>query len=221
MRRPSRLRGRRGTTRWIAAPVACAVLGCLLVGFAAEVVCEEPANGSADGLRMVFPPNRSVLLSGEFNLICTAKQDSLEADGEIVDWDAFKPPLGVARLMLYNGRSKIRIGKEQLEVFVASDAEKPGGPEGWQLCRNHPISRKKRCGACHETTEQAGLTGVGELKSYKACFECHESVEFELTHSHPLEPIEHCQMCHSLHGSSRKALLKAPAKKLCAECHDS
>ncbi len=62
---------------------------------------------------------------------------------------------------------------------------------------------------------------MGELKSYKACFECHPAVEFEVVHSHPLEPIEHCQMCHGLHASKEEALLKAPVKELCADCHDS
>ncbi len=97
----------------------------------------------------------------------------------------------------------------------------PDGPDGWPMVRNHPISRKKRCTACHETKQEGDLTGVGELKSYKACFVCHDAVEFEAIHSHPLEPIEHCQMCHSPHGATEKALLKAPVKKLCAECHDS
>ena len=62
---------------------------------------------------------------------------------------------------------------------------------------------------------------VGELKDYTACFECHGAVEFDVTHSHPLEPLEHCPMCHALHGSSREGLLKAPVKQLCADCHES
>ena len=62
---------------------------------------------------------------------------------------------------------------------------------------------------------------MGKLKDYKACFVCHPPVEFEAIHSHPLEPIEHCQDCHTLHSSSREGLLKAPVKKLCMECHDA
>ncbi len=46
------------------------------------------------------------------------------------------------------------------------------------------------------------------------------SGSFDVIHSHPLEPIEHCQICHALHGSTREGLLKAPPK-LCADCHDA
>ncbi len=151
------------------------------------------------------------------------QQGSLEADGQAVEWEPFSPPLRVAHVSLYPGRNRLQIGDRQLEVFVARTIDKPGAPDGWEVCRTHPMQGQgaKRCADCHQTQQTAAGTSVGELKSYKACFECHPAVEFELIHSHPLEPIEHCQMCHSMHGSSRKSLLKAPAKKLCAECHDS
>ena len=192
----------------------------LLSVYAAEVACDKE-KPSVDGFEMIFPPDHSVLEAGNFSLICRANGGALEVDGELIDWQAFKPPLRVARVSLYSGRNSLKIGDKKVEVFVAGDPDDPGGPDGWPMVHKHRISRKKRCTACHETKLQGDLTEVGELKSYKACFECHESVEFEAIHSHPLEPIEHCQMCHSPHGSKEKFLLKAPAKKLCGECHDS
>ena len=203
--------------------LACGVLVCLVLVYSGKVTSEEPGEVDGGGVRLVFPPDRSVLVSGELDVICRAEQGALEVEGEQYEWEPFEPPLRVSRVSLYPGPNKLRIGSRQLEVFVAKTADQPGGPEGWQLCRNHPISGQgaKRCAACHQTQPRSELTGLGELKSYKACFECHRAVEFEAVHAHPLEPIEHCQMCHSLHSSTRKALLKAPIKELCADCHDS
>ncbi len=199
-------------------------LGLLSVGllsiYAAEVEGEKE-KPSPDVFEMIFPPDHSVLEAGSFSVICKANGGTLEVDGESIEWQDFKAPLRVARVSLYSGRNTLKIGDKQVEVFVADDPDEPGGPDGWPLVYNHRINRKKRCTACHETKREGDLTEVGELKSYKACLECHELVEFEAIHAHPLEPIEHCQMCHSPHSSKEKFLLKAPAKKLCDQCHDS
>ncbi len=192
----------------------------LLSVYAVEVDC-KPEKPSADVFEMIFPPDHSMLEAGNFEVICKANGGTLEVDGELIEWQAFKSPLRVARVSLYSGRNTLKIGDQQVEIFVVGDPDDPGGPEGWPLIHKHRISRKKKCGACHETKLEGDLTEVGELKSYKACFECHELVEFEVTHAHPLEPFEHCQRCHSPHGSKEEFLLKAPAKKLCTECHDS
>lgn len=201
--------------------VGCIVLGCLLMAYSAEVTSNEPAK--VDNFHLLFPPNHAVLLSGDIDVICRAKQGNLEVEGEVCEWEPFEPPLRVAHLNLYPGRNRLQIGTRQLEIFLAKTADEPAAPKGWEIYRNHSIdgTGAKRCAKCHETKQNGELAAVGEVKSYRACFECHKSVEFEAIHSHPLEPIEHCQMCHALHGSKHKALLKAPVKKLCADCHDS
>lgn len=209
----------------LAFALCAGLVGLLCVYSPASTSLGSPSNEPAKGhgVKVLFPLDRCVLLSGDFDVICKTEQGALEVDGEQYEWEPFEPPLRVSHVSLYPGRNKLRIGARELEIFVAGNADQPGGPEGWQVWRNHPISGHgaKRCTACHETEQRSERISVGELKSYKACFECHRSVEFEAIHSHPLEPIEHCQMCHSLHGSTRKALLKAPIKKLCADCHDS
>jgi predicted CXXCH cytochrome family protein len=83
------------------------------------------------------------------------------------------------------------------------------------------IEGTKRCNDCHQHKKWEGRVIVGEPKGYKACLKCHDSVDFGAIHFHPLQPLEACQMCHSMHGSSQKALLKAPVKKLCGVCHES
>lgn len=221
--------------RYVAAGVVlCVAVAGLALGYPDETAptgdkptADPPVDEAAaapkkvDGVELIYPPPNAVVLDGEFDVICKVEEGTLEVDGEQIPWEAFEPPLSVARVSLYSGRNAIRIGRREVEVFVGRTEDDPGGPDGWPLVHSHPIRRGKRCADCHETKEQDGRIAVGDLMSYEACFKCHEEVEFELTHSHPLEPIEHCQMCHSPHGSTRKSLLKAPVKKLCADCHDS
>jgi predicted CXXCH cytochrome family protein len=196
----------------------------LLVGLALSSAVAVPSDKLArladDGV--LFPPDRAVLLSGGFDVICRIDETSLEVDGKPLEWEPFAPPLHVAYVRLSPGMHELRIGQRQREIVVALNEEEHDGPEDWPILRRHEMNRfQDRCGDCHETAKQDGRVVVGELKSYEACFECHEPVEFDVTHAHPLEPIEHCQMCHALHGSARKGLLKAPAKQLCLDCHDA
>ena len=196
------------------------VLVGLALGYAVAVPSDEPAKPADDGV--LFPPDRAVLLSGSFDVICKADDTALEVDGKAQPWEPFEPPVHVAHLRLSPGVHELRIGDRRREIVVALNEDEHDGPDDWPLLRHHEMNRNQdRCGDCHETTEQEGRVVVGELKSYEACFECHEPVEFEATHAHPLEPIEHCQMCHALHGSARKGLLKAPIRKLCHDCHDA
>lgn len=199
------------------------LLAGLGVGYAVGHCADEPGkSATAAGDRVLFPPDRAVLLSGSFDVICRTDEPALEVDGKPREWEPFEPPVRVARIGLSPGMHELRVGDRRWEIVVALNEEEHDGPPDWPILRSHEMNRDPgRCGECHQTAKQDDRIVVGELKPHGACFECHKSVEFEAIHSHPLEPIEHCGMCHALHGSPRKALLKAPVKQLCAECHDS
>ncbi len=200
------------------------VLAGVVLGYAGAVAPEPPASSKepAKAAGVLFPPNQAVLLKGSFDVICRADKAALEIDGKPYPWESFHPPVYVARVRLAPGLHELRIGSRRREFIVAMNEEEHDGPEEWAHHRFHPIeSDDQRCAHCHQTEKKAGRIAVGELRSYKACLECHPSVQFEAIHSHPLEPIEHCQTCHALHGSSRKGLLKAPVKQLCLDCHDA
>jgi len=196
------------------------IVGGLLPG---RAVTQTPQEGpAAEKVKVVFPPNHAVLLSGSFDVITKAGEGTLKVDGTPRQWGPFKPPIRVAPVGLDPGLHELKIGNRRLEVVVALNAEEHDGPADWEVFERHSIGDgQDRCADCHKTERQDGQIAVGELMPYTACFGCHDSVEFDVTHSHPLEPLEHCQMCHALHGSSRKGLLKAPVKQLCDECHES
>jgi len=175
--------------------LAAAGLACA-AAFAAELAAQKPADdpaaagqsagarppgekpaGEEAGVEVLYPPDKAVLPSGDFDVICRGDDARLRVDGEPYRWEPFDPPVRVAHVSLYCGPNTIEIGPKRVEVFVAETAARPGGPEGWPMWRKHPItgSGTARCGDCHE--------------------------------------IEH--------AAKEKALLKAPAKKLCDECHES
>ena len=208
-----------GLPAWILA-------ACMLQGCAGARPPGHPAAdvGDAADVKVLFPPDRAVLLCGEFHVLCRAPRAALIVDGRPQAWEAFQPPLHACRLKLDPGRHKLRIGPRQVEVFVADTPASPKGPTGWGVYRSHPIAGRgpQACAACHECDQRGRLTAVGELKPHTACFACHREVDFDVAHdAHPLQPLEACHMCHALHGSAREKLLKDATRKLCADCHDT
>jgi predicted CXXCH cytochrome family protein len=169
-------------------------------------------------VQVVSPPANAVLPSGRCYVISKGGPADLAVDGRPEPWAAFAEPLHVARLRLDPGRHELRVGDRTVAVWVDGEQDPPTGWTG----RQHPVvAGVAGCARCHETTDRGGLTAVGAVKSFDVCLECHRAAQVEARHAHPLEPLKHCGSCHSPHGSSVKGLLKAPAKTLCASCHDS
>ena len=181
-------------------------------------------------VRVIFPQDECVLESGKFELLCMARQrgrgpaapPELRVDGEPTSWEPYAAPLLLSRLELGPGRHEIMVGPQKLEVYVRADPDSPGAPPDWSVYRDHPSQPqgRKDCATCHKLTKEDGRTVVGDLLEPSPCSQCHSSIDFELTHFHPEEPLAACHTCHALHGSGRPSLLKAPVKTLCAECHD-
>lgn len=189
----------------------------LLLGLVGTGVPKEPVK-----TKVIFPPDKSVMVSSAFDVIGITELDRFEVDGKPRPWERFEPPIRVRRIGLGPGFHELQIGDRRLEIVVALNPEEHDGPADWKIYRAHTMGNDEdRCADCHETKQQGGKTVVGELLPVEACLSCHDSVEFDLTHSHPFDPLEDCQMCHSMHASWREKLLKAPAKQLCAECHDA
>ena len=185
-----------------------------------------PGEGEAGALRILFPADQSVIETGRFELICVVADNAkgaprLRIDGKPGRWQPYVPPVFVARLDLTPGRHAIAIGSTKLQVHVRGSDPPPEAAE-WPVFRSHPGGADgwKDCRACHEVTEQNGRQSLGALREPSACQECHSAEDFQLAHFHPEKPLAGCHQCHALHGSAAKSLLKGPAKKLCAVCHD-
>ena len=196
------------------------VLVAGMLGYAAAVPVPGAKKEADDGV--LFPPDRAVLLSGSFDVIVKKGEATLKVNGRPREWEPFDHPVRVTHLRLPPGVHELEIGDARRKIVVALNQEEHDGPADWVIYRHHPTNADpSRCSDCHESTEREGRIAVGELKSHEACLGCHRPAAFEATHSHPLEPIQRCAMCHALHGSPRHALLKAPLKELCVSCHDA
>ncbi|MGL4942608.1 MAG: cytochrome c3 family protein [Thermoguttaceae bacterium] len=85
------------------------------------------------------------------------------------------------------------------------------------------INKSETCSDCHEVIDADGASPiVGRLLPFTACLVCHPAKEFAVTHGHVFEPLQDCELCHALHGSTvkGKGLLSAPREFLCNACHD-
>lgn len=170
----------------------------------------------------VFPQHRSVIFYCNFDLICQAEPGKLTVDGKPQAWEPFRAPLRVARLGLEPGLHRLRIDEQRVDVFISLGPDEHDWPSDWTTYRSHQMEAgQKRCGVCHRTSEKGGQIEVGPWKGHESCLECHTRAEFDATHCHSLEPLQDCQSCHDIHGSREESLLKGPAKKLCAGCHDA
>ena len=214
---------RRRSHLWIGLPIVALGLPivALGLGFVGAVVSDE-TDPPAD-VKVISPPDHAVLMSGNFDVICkTDAPADLEVNGKPQAWEPFEPPVRVARVRLGPGWHDLRIGGRRMGVVVALNEETHDGPADWEMYRTHTMDHDAtRCGDCHETKRAGGRIAVGDLKDHKACFECHDSIDFDVAHSHPLEPFEPCEICHTMHGSTRKGLLNAPIKQLFYDCHES
>lgn len=205
--------------------IRSAVMGVLLAAVV-QAVCGEDPDGTS--VRVIFPADKCVLESGKLDLLCVATERKgqvaprLRVDGKDKSWEPFEAPVLLSRLELRPGRHRITVGAKRLRVYVRGTRDGPDEPSGWPLYRTHPGSATgwKSCTTCHEVTKQDGRADVGAPRGSASCSQCHSPADFELTHFHPQEPLAACHMCHAVHGSGQPSLLRAPVKRLCAECHD-
>lgn len=181
---------------------------------------------------VIFPKDKSIIRAKEISLICELQREIGEkpkkppkilVNGLALQWDSkFELPTLVAHVKLSPGLNEIQIEGVKLSVYLALDKAKEP-PKGLRELYFHPPSssdRQLECSLCHSTEKRDGRLRLEKAPVPNSCDRCHSELEFELKHHHPKQPIEQCNMCHSIHGSNIKGLLKKPSKQLCAECHD-
>ena len=90
-----------------------------------------------------------------------------------------------------------------------------------QLVRqsHHPLREGKMgCADCHNTHGTVADKLVDAQSINQKCFECHTQLRGPFLWEHP--PVtEDCLTCHTPHGSTHAALLKAKPPFLCQRCH--
>jgi len=198
---------------------------------------KQPATAPASRLAL-YPPDRCVIDSPTVQIIATVAdsqgQTTVTVDGKPVETRRMRisnpgRPAGratgsrrsalVGTASLAPGQHVIAVGPHKSRVWISTSKDLAKAPADWPVFFPHP-GRIANCALCHKTKDEDGERDLGPAHEPAPCLACHDLDEFKLTHSHRLESLAACQMCHAPHGGTTKALLIGKPKALCAKCHD-
>lgn len=183
---------------------------------------------------VMCPPNGSTLRSEKVKIVAvvdgSGTDTHLTVDGKSIGTNRFRlkrlgQPSGyqctalIATMKLNPGQHVIKVGTEASKIWIDASGKGGPGPSSWREFQAHPPNTDN-CRLCHEVSEADGMNVLGVAKEPVACFACHERDLFGFTHSHRLESLAACQMCHAPHGGSQEALLIDKPKVLCTKCHE-
>lgn len=196
---------------------------------------------------LLYPPDKSVLGSNAVQMIAAIRDSgsslTLTLDGKPLkvrrlhvkrsanpaDRSAGQPAgrgkiALVATAKLSPGKHVIAVGSETTHVYVCPSNDRGDAPADWPKSRPHPplspSGKPTECQSCHQVKASDGGAVLGPVDELKVCFECHDLDTFKLVHTHRIESLAACRMCHDPHGGTTAALLIDKPKVLCAECHD-
>lgn len=200
--------------------LASALLLVALAGLAAELIAatsksvKNAANEAHQ--KIVFPPDRAVLLSGNLDVIYRGDEAELKVNSQAVPWqETYEAPIHVGHLHLSPGIHRLKIGDRQRLFCVALNEMEHDGPSEWKLHHVHTMSNEKdRCAECHDTATSNGRIAVKKALVPNSCTSCHTTDEIGEAHERLSRPLESCDACHRVHGSPYEFLLRAPKAKI-------
>jgi len=167
-----------------------------------------------DAGKIMRPADRSVLTSGDVDIVATAPKGNLALDGKPVNAERPFPDVLHAKLKAAAGLHTLALvwegGRKEIQFFAGS-----GAPADFQPFRPHPPIAEVPCTQCHE------LSARGRFRFKNgACFDCHQREGFAKAHTHEPAVLTECGACHNAHGSTQKAHLLYARETACKLCHD-
>ncbi len=177
---------------------------------------ESVDKATEEAAKVVSPPDRSVLLSGNFDVIYCGGEATLEIDSRPIPWEeSYVSPIRVGHVHLSPGVHRVKIGDRNVQLCVALNEMEHDAPSDWQIHRVHTMSAEKdRCAECHDAESQDKRVIVGKVLIPDSCMTCHTEREVKEIHHEFIQPLKSCQTCHTLHGSPHPSLLNAPAAQI-------
>ena len=164
--------------------------------------------------RILRPVDKSALPAGEVDVVATAPGGKLELDGKPVTAEQPFPNVLHARLKTAAGEHKLALvwagGTQEIRFYTGAQP-----PAGFAVFRRHPPTGVD-CARCHELTRR----GRFHFKGGESCLGCHQQDAFAKVHSHKVETLNECGLCHNAHGSTGKAHLLFSKETACKQCHN-
>lgn len=198
-------------------PVVFVLLG--LTGLSATLFAATKESGgkAADLPKVISPPDRSVLLSGQLDVIYRGeKKAKLKVDSRDVPWEQlYDKPVQVGHLHLSPGIHRLQVGDLKVQTCVALNEMEYDAPSDWKIYRVHTMSAEKdRCAECHDAETRDGRMVVGPAIIPDLCMACHTESEVADTHKEIVQPLKSCDTCHVMHGTPYDHILKAPEAQI-------
>ena len=166
-----------------------------------------------DAGRIVRPVDKAAFAAGPVEVNAAVPGGKLELDGMAVAAEAPFPHVLHAKLQPSAGRHKLALvwpeGRQEIEFYVG-----PQTPEGFTPFRAHPPLANAACTQCHEVSKR------GRFRFKGGCTDCHAVAAFPKSHTHKVEVLAECGMCHNAHGSTAKAHLLYDKAAACKLCHN-
>jgi predicted CXXCH cytochrome family protein len=183
----------------------------VLLAFAGACLAQQEANKP----EIFRPADESILQSGTVQVVARVSgQDKLLVDGKPVPVKQPAPTALVADLELTAGMHELALESgPKVRVFVPGGSAK--APDGWQPFRPHPPAAQ--CDTCHSVTD--GAWAMKNAVTAESCATCHDLKSFPKSHTHTVEVLEECQLCHQPHGSKASFHLKFDKETACKQCH--
>ena len=163
--------------------------------------------------RIVRPVDKSAFAAGPVEVNATAPDGKLELDGRAVNAETPFPNVLHAKLQPSPGLHKLALvwpnGRQEIDFFVGTNP-----PAGYALFRPHPPGVIVACTQCHELSKR------GRFRFRGGCTDCHAAEAFPKVHTHKMDVLAECGMCHNAHGSTVKAHLLHDKAAACKLCHN-
>lgn len=198
--------------------------------FAALTVAAQTAGPAESALRLISPPDRSILSAESVSLIISGEKSSkppnLTVNGRAlaveqlslaVPGNQLAAPVWLSTVKLSLGKNVIRADGMPLCTLNRAAPGAAAVPNSGTRFRIHPPTRAKGCVDCHR---RAG-TVLSTARTPSICHTCHQEDDLPVIHRHVMDPFARCQTCHDPHGGSRKALLRDTRGNLCIRCHEA
>ncbi|MEZ5404260.1 MAG: cytochrome c3 family protein [Bryobacteraceae bacterium] len=162
----------------------------------------------AQDARVLAPPDGAVFAEGAaIRVIARVPEGAaVTVDGKPAALES--PHAGVAAgvVKLGPGEHRIAAGGSAVKIAV-------GG--GAATFRAHPPVDD--CTSCHMV--RGGRWRFLRASLSNVCSNCHAKDAFAAKHTHQMDTLPDCQMCHDAHGGTAAALMKMSRDKACAQCH--
>jgi len=155
------------------------------------------------------PPPDAAFADGKVRVIAqTAGKGELLLDGRPVRTESPHPGVATTLLDLAPGEYTIALGDQKVRVRVPA-----GG--GFAPFRPHPPV--EQCSTCHAVRNNRWRFTRASLAA--VCSACHSRETFPAKHTHGMDVLPDCQLCHDPHGSTAPAHMKLSREKACQQCH--